>query len=147
MFSRFTEGWDDWHRWFDLHPTPHIEQTRPDAYAWYRCQSWSRPIYRFVPDPASPAFAPYPVADVQRRFPSGARRFSGSLSWMLALALFEGVDAIDLFWFGMDDPEHRRQIPDALYWIGRAEERGVPVTIHGDSALKASGPLYGLEAV
>lgn len=136
-----------WTRGFDLHPTAHIQATRPDAYAWQCQQTGTCPIYRFVDDPAGPAFVRYPVERVKKAFPSGARRFAGSLSWMLALALVERFDVIDLFWWPFHDHEHARQIPAVLYWLGRAEERGVRITIHGDSALKPSGPLYGLEAI
>ena len=148
MFRRYGGVFDRWTRWFDLHRTAHILQQRPEAYAWYQQQDGRRPIYRFVDDPAVPGNTVYPQAAVQAFFSDHThqeRDFWGSLSWMLALALYEGFTAIDLFWFVVDQHQYGRQIPSTRYWIGQARGRGVRVTIHGDSELKPSGPLYGVE--
>lgn len=142
MYRRFGGQFDDWTRWFDLHGTAHIQQHRPEAYAWYAQQS--KPIYRWAHDPAIPASVPYPKDTVQTYF-GGETDFACSLSWMLALAIVDGFDAIDLFWFPLDGNEvgYQQQIPSVAYWIGQARGRGIRVTIHGDSSLKPSGLLYG----
>lgn len=142
MFTRFAGTFTDYTRWFDLHGTGHILTHRPDAYRWYAEQT--KPIYRWRPDPALPTCLMYPRECVQAYF-HGDRDFAGSLSWMLALAIYEGFEAIELFWFPMDDDAHRRQVASARYWIGQARGRGIAVTVHGDSALTPSGPLYGIE--
>lgn len=142
MYARYSGRFTDWTRWFDLHSTEHIQQYRPDAYEWYQQQPADKPIYRWTPDAALPGCCVYPrerVADADER------DFAGSLSWMLALAIAERFEQIDLFWFPLNgtDCSHQHQIPSARYWIGRARGAGIRVTIHGDSNLKPSGPLYG----
>lgn len=143
MFTRYAGECDVWDRWFDLHSAEHIQRERSDAWAWYARQSDQRPIYGWSLDPRIPGHAAYPRGPVQAFF-DGDRDFAGSLSWMLALAIYERFDAIDLFWFTMD-VGHEWQIPSARYWIGQARGRGIAVTVHGDSGLVPSGPLYGCE--
>lgn len=143
MFSRYAGQFTDWHRWFDLHSTEHIQRHRPDAYQWYQQQPADKPVYRWEPDPALPGGSVYPrerVADADER------DFACSLSWMLALAIAEHFERIDLFWFTIEHESHYvHQLPSARYWIGRARGAGIDVRIHGDSGLKPSGPLYGCE--
>lgn len=141
MFTRYAGAFTNWTRWFDLHSTAHIQQHRPDAYDWYRSQT--KPIYRWELDPALPGCCVYPR---QRVADADERDFACSLSWMLALAIHERFDAIDLFWFSLDSGEHHYdyQIASARYWIGRARGAGITVRIHGDSPLKPSLPLYGV---
>ncbi len=142
MFTRYAGEFTRWTRWFDLHATEHIQRYRPDAYDWYRQQPADKPVYRWEPDAALPGACVYPrerVADADER------DFACSLSWMLALAISERFDIIDLFWCVCDsnEPHYQHQIPSVRYWIGRARGAGIRVTIHGDSALKPTGPLYG----
>lgn len=148
MFRRYSGQFDQWTRWFDLHRTPHIVTQRPEAYGWYRQQDGSRPIYQWEVNPEIPGSRAYPFDAIQSFFGEDGRPerdFWGSLPWMLALAIYEGFEAIDLFWFVVDTHCHEKQIPSVRYWIGQARGRGVRVTIHGDSTLKPSGLLYGYE--
>lgn len=144
IFRRFAGDFTEWTRWFDLHPTWWIQEKRPAAYDWYRQQT--KPIYRLAADPALPSCCVYPRERIQT---ATEREFAGSLCWMLALAIHEGFDAIDLFWFTLDgtDPFYKIQVDSAKYWIGFARGRGIEVTIHGDSALKPTGPVYGYEII
>lgn len=148
MFTRYAGVFDHWTRWFDLHPTDYIRRVRPDAYDWY-CEQ-TKPIMRWERDPNMVSMV-YPRQAVQRFFADGTdeREFSGTLSWMMALAIFEGFDAIDLFWFTLDgtDPFYKIQIDSAKYWIGQARGRGVHVTVHGDSSLHPQPYLYGCEII
>lgn len=154
MFRRYGGEFDRWTRWFDLHRTPHILKQRPDAYAWYAQQDGTRPIYQWEVNSEIPGSRAYPVEAIRRFFGDDALEdpryperpesdFWGSLAWMFALAIYEGFEAIDLFWFVVDTHCHERQIPSVRYWIGQARGRGIRVTVHGDSSLKPSGPLYG----
>lgn len=144
MFRRYSGVFDEWTRWFDLHRTPHILAQRPEAYAWYQQQDGSRPIYQWEVNPDIPGSAAYPRAAVQAYF-DGDLDFWGSLSWMLALAIYEQFTDIELFWFVVDRSQYGHHIPAARYWIGQARGRGITVRIHGDSELKPNHPLYGFE--
>ncbi len=150
MFARYGGDFNNWTRWFDLHPTEHIQAKRAQAYDWYRTQT--KPIYRWAPDPDVPASVVYPIDAVLDYFSlSQAERerdFWGSIAWMIALAIYEQFDAIDLFWFTLSNDHmniYARQVPSTRYWIGQARGRGIRVTIHGDSALKVTHGLYGYQ--
>lgn len=145
MFMRYSGEFDRWTRWFDLHSSAHIQRQRPEAYDWYRQQT--KPIVRWAHDP-NMVTQVYPHVDVQSFFMHEGvpeRDFWGSLSWMVALAIYEGFEQMDIYWFPLDQEQHQQQLGSARYWIGQARGRGAIVNIHGDSALKPSGPLYGLE--
>lgn len=157
MFARYGGDFTQWTRWFDLHRTPHIQTRRPQAYDWYTQQSGAKPIYQWERNPEIPGSRAYPREAVQAYF-KGERDFWGSLSWMLALAIYEGFTAIDLFWFPLNHDradaggeiqipvgQYTHQVPSTRYWIGQARGRGIDVTIHGDSALTPNHPLYGYE--
>lgn len=154
-FRRYGGSFDRWTRWFDLHRTPHILKQRPEVYQWYREQDGSRPIYQWEVNPEIPGSRAYPIEAIRAYFGDDAEDaryparvesdFWGSLPWMLALAIYEGFEAIDLFWFVVDTQCHEKQIPSVRYWIGQARGRGIRVTVHGDSSLKPSGLLYGFE--
>ncbi len=145
MFMRYGGEFDEWTRWFDLHSSAHIEKRRPEAYRWYAEQT--KPIYRWETD-SSHVTAVYPREEVQMFFAQDGvpeRDFAGSFAWMMALAIMEGFEQIDVFWMPLDTECHQAQLATNRYWIGQARGRGIRVRIHGDSAMTPSGPLYGLE--
>lgn len=145
MFTRFAGVCEEWTRWFDLHNADFTPLKHPERWAWYQQQT--KPVYRWEIDARLPSSVAYPKAAVQAFFADGAeeRDFGGSLSWMLALAILEGFETIELFWCPHDDAAHRKQVPSIRYWIGQARGRGMAVRVHGDSAITEFGPLYGCE--
>lgn len=147
MFTRYAGAFTDWHRWFHLHPVGWMRTHHADAYVWFQQQSAEKPIYLLEPDRAIPGSVAYPRDRVREAFRDGALEsdFACSVAWMMALAILKGFRAIDLFWFPLDANEsgYQRQIPSVRYWIGQARGRGIAVTVHGDSALKPTGALYG----
>ena len=150
MWARYAGTVPQWDRWFDLHPSAHIQQRRPLAYDWYTRQDGTRPIYQWEVNPEIPGSVVYPKDRVLGYFSVGGhqeRDFWGSISWMLALAIVEGFTKIELFWFALMNDQYTKQVPSTRYWIGQARGRGVRVTIHGDSMLKPQQGLYGCEAL
>lgn len=148
MFARYGGECDQWTRWFDLHPSAHIQARRPAAYQWYRQQT--KPIYQWDVNPDIPGSVAYPRDRIQAFFSEPGREerdFWGSLSWILALAIAEGFEQIDLLWFALMNDEYTKQIPSTRYWIGQARGRGIRCTVHGTSMLNPQGPLYGCEAL
>jgi hypothetical protein len=145
---RFGGKVDDWTRWFDLHPKQHIKTVRPAAYEWYTKQT--NPVYLIAHDPNIPAAAVYPLTDVQRTFYTAdgpERYFLSSFDYMMALALYEGFERIDIYWFRMMNHHYAWQLPSAMYWLGRARGLGVTVVVHGESNLAPQNKLYGYETV
>lgn len=150
MWARYAGEFDQWTRWFDLHPKAHILRRRPQAYAWYRQQDGSRPIYLKEADPEVPGSVAFPFEAVRQHFCTAThdeRDFWGSISWMLAFAIMEGFQQIDLLWFALMHDQYTKQVPSTRYWIGQARGRGIATTVHGTSMLNPQGLMYGVEAL
>lgn len=148
--ARRPEGWrfDAWDRWFDRHTHAHIRKHRPEAWQWYRAQDGRRPIYLVDAHPEIRGSVAYPTRRIQERFAWGGQLeefFTSSLDWLIALALAEGVDRIELFGVDMWAAAHERgaQRNGAHYWIGRARGMGVDVVIPDSSSLCKTERLYG----
>ncbi len=76
--------------------------------------------------------------------------FTCTAAYMLALALFEGVDELALYGidFSGDDLlqlERNYQRPGMKYWVGIARGLGIPVTVANGSAFEAQEFLYGYD--
>lgn len=150
MYARYSGDFNQWTRWFDLHPKEHILRRRPQAYEWYTRQDGSRPIYLKEADPDVPGSVAFPFEAVRQRFCTEThdeRDFWGSLSWMLAFAIVEGFQQIDLLWFALMNDQYTKQVPSTRYWIGQARGRGLRCTVHGTSMLNPQGLMYGCEAL
>jgi hypothetical protein len=144
-------------RHFDLHSKDHIEGRR-QANMWGRYQKMTIPVYLWQTYPDLPTSTVYPLADVRAMF-GGTRLFTSSLDWLLALALFEGFEEIELFAYRMGHPHYMHQVSSGQWWLRQCAERGVKVTHLSPTALESvarrasilspqPGPehlMYGLE--
>lgn len=134
-------------RVFDIHDEPMIladaainEGVRKEV-EWLRANSkidvYMRDSYDWVP-----RAKPYPVDEVVKEFGS---YLTNTASYMIALALYEGVDEIGLWGIDMaHGTEYAAQLPSCEYFIGVARGRGVPVHVPEASTLLASRFLYGV---
>src|SRR3990167_2332680 len=141
----------DWDRWFDLHPVTATDfhggilAKRPEAWDWYCRQETGRPIYLLEPHPDVPASVAFPRARVQEAFRT--TRFTVSIDWLIGMALSEGFQRIVLNGIGTRfQADFQLAHQGILYWIGRAEERGVELIIEGPSCYAAPSKVYGYEA-
>jgi len=74
------------------------------------------------------------------------RNLSGSIAYLLALAINERPDIIELYGIDMaSDGEYGTMRENVLYWIGLARGRGINVEISPGSSLEPKRALYGLE--
>jgi hypothetical protein len=160
---------DDWTRWFDMHPlTPlqhfnGIMDRRPEAWAWYRRQDGSRPIYLQGPhwnsDPelAASRFAQIPGGTefpierlVEKYTPKGEPlpNYLCQVGMMMCFALDEGFDHIILNGIGtVNSIEHQHLHRDIGYWVGFARGQGVQVDVEGPSCFKSPSRIYGYQAL
>ncbi len=86
----------------------------------------------------------YPLEDVQKHF--GVSYFTNTLSYMLALAIYEKYERIRMY--GVDAPYggiYFMEKSGLEYWIGRAQQAGINVITARDSDLLRThdGLLYG----
>lgn len=115
------------------------------------------PIYVFDKHPEVPSAVEYPRRHVLNEFAKVLSTdegkpiayFTNSISWMLALAVHEGVQEIGLW--GVDMAQHgvgllseyAHQRPSCELWVGIAAGRGIKVTIHQNSDLLKTPYQYG----
>lgn len=163
-------------RWFDLHQLQVWRQGK----VWYRANGgpatyveWlaSRevPVMMQQRYPIVPSSDAYPLQAIVEAFgivpkdwkltpddPSwwtlvrDRGEFTATACYMLALALYEGVDELALYGIDFDGNdllhiERSYQRPGAKYWVGVARGMGVPVTIAAGSRFEYQQFLYGYQ--
>lgn len=73
--------------------------------------------------------------------------FTSSIAFMIALAIYEGFDSIEIYGVDMDNnTEYGYQKSCAEFWIGLALGRGIQVVIP-EPCLLLNAPLYGYDVV
>jgi len=101
------------------------------------------PIWMMFPQDDFPAAVQYPHEVIVKEF---GRYFTSSISWMLALAIYEGVDEIALYGVDMaHSSEYGHQRPSCEYFIGLARGKGIPVSVPEQSELLKARRMYALE--
>ena len=125
-------------RWFDLHPVDKIPE---DRMKWY--SEATIPVYLQRPDPRVPKSLAFPREAILARFGQDAY-FTNSISWMIALAMLEGMTHIEVYGVDMSTPdEYRTQRPNVEYWLGLAMGAGIKVKVAETSDLLKSTHEYG----
>jgi len=75
---------------------------------------------------------------------SGRDYFTNSVSFMIALAIYEGFDEISLYGVDMAvGSEYEKQRPSCEFWVGLAKGRGIKVYIPDNSDLLKTMVVYG----
>jgi len=152
---------DEWTRWFNLHSKEWMLYKYPAGYKWYTKQT--KPIYLRDVYPDIPASVKFPREEIQKYFGgpqkgSPGRYFTCSVCWLIALAIMEGFERIELWGFALIDKPHKPhdcykfERPCFFYWVQKARDLGIEVTYPkevakipfepGDPATY-TGPLYG----
>lgn len=153
--SRMYHSLPRWDVWFEIHPwdrlcerrdgtTPQNEQLRLKAeYQHWLSQDHGRPIFMQQHYPQVPGCLVYPLDAIRQTFP-GDDYFTNSVSYMLALAIFQGVERIGIWGVDMATAEeYHDQRPGVEYWVGLARGAGITVDIPATSDLCKSRVLYG----
>lgn len=162
--SNAARAWDfalyDWSRWFDLHTEgpqagyAGIRLLRPDILAWYQKQGPERPIYFAEPIAGVRASKRFPREEIHAAFPKSRGRFGCQLDFMIALAIHEGFERIIFYGTGEpyvkdpDSPESRKWYQrhgTALYWISKAEDRGIDIVYSGPCMFHPFSGDYGYD--
>ena len=154
----------EWTRWFNLHSRAWMLHKYPKGFAYYQESANGRPIYFQKAQPDVLTSVAFPKDEIQKAFalPDGMpnRYFTSSACWLLALAIYEGFEEIDLYGFALSTskrvtgPCYVFERPAFFYWVQQARDRGITVRypaaiaklafVSGDPATYA-GLLYGYE--
>jgi len=131
-------------RWFELHDlnNPVAGQRNPGKHReWLR--NANIPIYMQEKYEDIPNAVTYPKDAIIEKF---GRYFTNSISWMIALAISEGFETIDLYGVDMaQDEEHMKQRPSVEYFVGLARGMGINVRIPIESDLTNTAKLYAFD--
>ncbi len=88
------------------------------------------------------------IVDFEKHLKKYGQYFTSSFSWMLAEAIEEKPDSIDIFGVTLAaDGEYSHQKPGASYLIGWARAVGIEVNIDRESELMSAPYIYGYEEV
>ena len=147
-------------RLFEMHPIwIYGNSEKPEWIKPYRHWKWLQdgekgyPIYMMMDRPEVPSCVRYPIEDITENLfgnrllkgdePSDF--YSSSADYMLAMAIHEGFDRIELYGIEMgSSTEYRYQREGAAYFIGVASGRGITVQRQPNSII-LKGKKYGYE--
>lgn len=125
---------NQWTRWFNLHSKKHILGTYPSGYYYYQHNAEGRPIYLLKEQPDIPTSKAFPREQIQEFFATEKgpmRYFTCSVCWLIALAIMEGFERIELWGFELRDTKPGSAFaferPCFAYWVKQAKDRGIEV--------------------
>jgi len=137
-----------WTRWFEMHALDYLRHFCPERWEW--CRALEIPCYMLECVPEIPASVAYPRAEVNMflasEYDTEFDYFTSSFSYMLALALYEGFEEINLHGVDLSHKSERAlERPGTEYLIGLARGAGVRVTISEASPLLYTPWPYGYD--
>jgi len=139
-------------RVIDIHTYEHIRFTLlKDKDAIVRHNIWLEkehdfPVFMQEKFEDFPASKPYPLDDALAL--SSKKRLTSSFAYLLAMAILELERGDRVYVYGFDmqsNSEYAKQLPEALYWIGYAEAKGLEIIGAPESLLILDKALYGYE--
>ena len=143
-----------WDRLFDIHMLDEIKARKSrgegNQLHYEMLKTLDKPVYMQQHLDEIPASVEFPLDSIveKYRIPAmGDKIFiTCSVSHMLALAIFEGYEEIQLYGIheAVDD-EYSCEMPSVLYWLGVAYGKGITVKISPESPLLKGYFIYGYE--
>ena len=123
-----------WTRYFNLHSKQWITGVYPSGWHYYRDKAAGRPVVLLKEQPDIPTSVAFPRKEIQAHFATAKgpnRYFTCSVCWLIALAIYEGFERIELWGFELRDTKpgqaHAFERPCVAYWIKVARDAGVDV--------------------
>lgn len=130
--------------WFEMHSW-NLEQKRTSNPPYWDFLKQQKRVVMQQPDPEFPGSMAYPLAEVKKRWPWGARYFlTSSPALMMAFALLQEPEAMGLW--GIDMAGHTEwqwQRPGCHYWMEKAEAQGCHIITPGEADILCPPPTYG----
>jgi len=131
-------------KWFEIHcPGGQLHNSRrnPQHKKWL--QSCKMPIYMTQKIPDIPASVAYPIKEITALF---GKYFTNSISYMIALALYEGFPEMHVYGVDMAlQKEYREQKPSCEWFLGMAAILCDKLAIPFESDLLKAHYLYGFQ--
>lgn len=160
---RCPRAMDYWTRWFNLHSREHMVKTYPAGFYYYGHHPAQKPVYLQKVQPDVPSSVVFPRENIQAMFATAKgpnRYFTCSACWLIAFAILEGFERIEMWGFELRDTKpggvYAFERPCVAYWIQQARDHGISVwyqdaleRLYAAGALipgdpdTYTGPLYG----
>jgi hypothetical protein len=146
LFAQKPEARAD--RWFEIHsPDSPSKNTKEHREFLRNCEI---PLYMWDHSDEFPNSVRFPREELLDYFgaPFGEqfRYFTNSISWMIALAIYEEYDEIHVYGVDMAaDSEYGMQRPSCEYFLGVAAGKGIKLYLPKTSDLLKNTLLYGFE--
>jgi|GEM_PF-1510383 len=139
-------------RWFEIHDIRNSpSKQRPEHQKWLK--SAKIPIYTWDHYDDMPGTVPYPKDDILNKLkevvPFGYRYFTNQISWMIALAWYEGFKEVHIYGVNMaTDSEYSFQRPSVESWVFFLQCMGIKYYQPPECDLLSNpgGLLYGFES-
>lgn len=156
------EGWEYWGlntlhkthpkllpkatRWFQMHNKHRAIDNKGDYQHWEWLKKQTNfPIYMHRQYEEVPMSIPFPKDEILG-VQNFNKYFTNSISWQIALAIYENFKVIHLYGIEMAlSSEYGYQRPSVEYFIGLAKGAGIEVFIPNRSDLLKTITLYGFE--
>lgn len=125
--------WGDWtylDRWFDIHSLSEIK-AHNKTHPGYIDRLKESHVPLIMQEAYFPSAIQFPLKEVTK---ITGDYFSCSLSYMVAMAIYEEVEHIGFYGVTMSDGDYQHQRPNMEYLIGLARGKGITVDT-GDSPL------------
>ena len=122
-----------WTRWFNLHSKAWILGVYPSAWHYYGNKALGRPVYLLKAQEDIPTSIAFPRGAIQTYFATAKgpnRYFTCSVAWLLAFAIMEGFERIELWGFELRDKPtgaYMWERPCVAYWMQVARDAGIDV--------------------
>jgi len=132
-------------RWFQIHHRHSYDQTvaRDHSHHDWLAKQNEFPIYMMDREPDIPYSCRFPKEQLLDKF---RRYFTNSISWEIALAIYEGFKKIYIFGVDMaQDSEYAFERPSVEFFCGYAEGVGIELIVPEKSDLLKSAWLYPFE--
>ena len=144
-------------RHFQMHKREYFERDvtirgNTDHLAWLK-EEHDFPIYMQYVEEDIPASVKYPLYDIHKKLMSNVevgeeknkKYFTSTMSFMIALAIYEGFERIEIYGVELgDEAEYIHQKACVEFWLGQACARGIDLYFPEYCKL-LDAPLYAYE--
>lgn len=128
-------------RWFEMHLMEAMPDARDPNYLEF-LRTCTIPIYMIERMEQFPTSIRYPIEDAIQY--AGRDYFMSSIAFMLALVGMEGFEEVHLYGINLAiGDEYFYEKPNAEWWIGKLEGKGITVFVPQASALLKQYRRYG----
>lgn len=131
-------------RWFELHQRDTVLLSSRDKSYIDKLKNSKIPIMMCDKYDDIPMSEKYPLDDIIAKLETDY--FTNSISYMVAYAVYIGVDEIGIYGVDMaQDEEYSKERPSVEYFVGYARAKGIPVYIPPESDICKVPYYYGFQ--